>query len=315
MGSILSLVIPFFGLIFLGLLAAKLVNHHERGMDWLNTFVIYFALPALLYKLLSRTPFEELINVSFILSTLSATISIFSLTVILSKFIGRATLAESAIRGAAASYGNVGYMGPGLALAAFGSQAAVPIALILCFDNLFFFIIVPLLAVLSGKQRTSLQVTVSDIAKKVLLHPFIIASFAGITAAYFQLTPPDPVAKLLDYLSSAAAPCALFALGVTLGGQSLKRLPVEMPLILIAKLILQPLLAYFIVSTFADPPKIWLLTAILMASLPTAANVFLLASQYKQYVERASSTIFISTIISVLTVTGILYLIEQGILP
>ena len=314
MNSILGLVIPFFGLIFLGLIGAKLVKHHERGMDWLNTFVIYFALPALLYKLLSRTPFEQLVNISFILSALTATIAIFTLTVLTSVFIGRANLGLSAIRGAAASYGNVGYMGPGLALAAFGSQAAVPIALILCFDNLFFFIIVPLLAVISGKQGANLLTTLSDIAKRVFLHPFIIASFAGITSAYFQLIPPEPLAKLLDYLSSAAAPCALFALGVTLGGQSLKRLPIEMPLILLAKLILQPILAYVIVSNFSNAPQSWLFTAVLMASLPPAANVFLLASQYQHYVERASSTIFVGTIVSVITVTGILYLIEQGII-
>jgi predicted permease len=53
----------------------------------------------------------------------------------------------------------------------------------------------------------------------------------------------------------------------------------------------------------------------LMAALPPALNVFVMANQYKTYVERASSTILIATLVSVVTVTGLLYLIAEGRVP
>ena len=313
MNNVLQLVIPIFGLIFLGFFAAKVAKHSERGLDWLNTFVIYFSLPALFYKLLSKTPFDQLTNWPYVLATTSTTAIIFVIIVAYALFLGR-KLDEAAVCGAAAGYGNIGYMGLGIGLVALGPAAAVPITLIICFDNLLFFVAVPLLIALGGAGSKSLLLTIREIALKVILHPFIVASIAGVTAAYFQIKAPGPIEKLIDYLSDAAAPCALFALGVTIAAQRLKRIPSELPVILFAKLILHPILAYYIVSTFVSAEPVWLLAAVLLASLPTAANVFILASQYGVYVERTSSVILIGTIVSVITVTFVLYLIKQGVI-
>ncbi len=52
-----------------------------------------------------------------------------------------------------------------------------------------------------------------------------------------------------------------------------------------------------------------------MASLPPALNVFVMASQYQVYVERASGLILVGTIASVFTVTGLLFLIAFGAVP
>ncbi len=52
-----------------------------------------------------------------------------------------------------------------------------------------------------------------------------------------------------------------------------------------------------------------------VASLPPALNVFVMASQYRVYVERASSAILIGTLASVATVTGLLWLISNDLLP
>ncbi len=55
--------------------------------------------------------------------------------------------------------------------------------------------------------------------------------------------------------------------------------------------------------------------AILMASLPTATNVFVLAQQYGVWVQRASASILVTTILSVVTVTGLITLITSGVMP
>jgi len=56
----------------------------------------------------------------------------------------------------------------------------------------------------------------------------------------------------------------------------------------------------------------WVLSAVLLASLPTATNVFVLAQQYKTWEEQASSMVVITTVASMITVTGLLYLAGAG---
>ena len=62
-----------------------------------------------------------------------------------------------------------------------------------------------------------------------------------------------------------------------------------------------------------DP--VWIATAVLMASLPPAANVYVIARQYHVYMERATSLILVGTVVSTFTVTLLLYLIAANKLP
>ena len=77
MASLLALVLPFFGLILLGYLAARFTPLRHAGADglaWLNAYVLYLALPALFFTLISRTPIEELARFDFIAVDLAATL-------------------------------------------------------------------------------------------------------------------------------------------------------------------------------------------------------------------------------------------------
>lgn len=108
---------------------------------------------------------------------------------------------------------------------------------------------------------------------------------------------------------------ALFAMGVTLALRPLKRIPAEIGYIVPAKLVLHPVLMYLALSLGGAYDPIWVQTAVLLASLPTATNVFVIGQQYGVWQERASATILITTLLSVATVTGLLYLIRSGALP
>jgi malonate transporter len=93
----------------------------------------------------------------------------------------------------------------------------------------------------------------------------------------------------------------------------LKRVPVALGYIIPIKLILHPFLVYgLLVWLVPELNPIWLYSAVLLATLPTATNVFVLAEQYGVWQERASSTIVISTLLAMLTVTTFLYLMRSG---
>lgn len=315
MYDVIGLVLPFFGLIFLGFVVARLTRQPIEALGWMNTFILYVALPALFFQLLAKTPVAELTEWRYIFGCVFTTYVIFSLMFVASVIASRGEIAQSTIKALAAAYGNIGYMGPGLALLAFGEQAAVPVALIFCFENILHFTIAPMMMALAGSERQPPGQLALGVVKKIALHPFIIATAVGVAAAALEFTPPMPVERLLDYLSRAAAPCALFAMGVTLALRPLKRIPVEMAPIAVLKLIVHPVLCYVVLSWVGDFSRIWLFSAVLLASLPTATNVFVIAQQYGVWVERASASLLVTTSLSVVTVTSLLYLITSGILP
>lgn len=314
MSDIIALVLPFFGMIFLGSLVAMLTRQPLEALGWMNTFILYIALPALFFQLLSRTPFEELTNWTFILGSVAATYIVFTLMFAISWIRDR-NIPDSTIKALAASYGNIGYMGPGLALLAFGEQAAVPVALIFAFENAIHFAVAPFMMALSGERKESWTKVAGDVGAKIAFHPFIIATVVGVGAAWLQWRPPVAIDIMLDYLARAAAPCALFVMGVTIALRPLKRMPVDLLPITLLKLVVHPLICYAILTAIGGFPPIWIYTAMLLAALPTAANVFVIAQQYGVWVQRASASVLVTTIVSIATVTTILYAIKSGLLP
>lgn len=315
MAEVSGLVLPFFGMILLGYITARITKQPQEALGWFNTFIIYIALPALFFKLLAETPMEELSRFDFVLTNIGVTFVVFALIFAIGVFIRRAGIADSTIQGFAGAYGNIGYMGPGLAILAFGERAAVPVALIFCFENVMHFTLAPTLMAISGGTGQKIGEVLKDIARKVAFHPFIIATVIGVLAAWMQVVPPAPVSRLIDYLAQAAAPCALFVMGVTLALRPLKRRPVELTYIVPIKLIVHPALMYLALSWVGDFQPAWVFTAVLLAALPTATNVFVLAQQYGVWIERASATILVTTVLSVLTVSALLFAITSGALP
>jgi predicted permease len=315
MYDVLSLALPFFGLIFLGFVAGKIWKKDEEGLGWLNIFVIYFALPALFFQLISKTPIDQLANWRYVFTTSLATYTAFALAFSYAALRNRGNLPEATIQGMVGGYGNVGYMGPPLAILALGPQAAVPAALIFCFDVALCFTLTPLMMAITGTTGQSVGQTLVSIPAKVLLHPFIIATMVGVAGAAVQFEPPAVVEQLLTFLRSSAAPCALFALGVTVALRPLKKVPSELPVLIVIKLLIHPLIVYLLLSWIGGFDRLWVYTAVLMACLPPAATIYVLATQYDTYILRGSSAILIGTAVSVITVTLVLYLVTENLLP
>jgi len=116
-------------------------------------------------------------------------------------------------------------------------------------------------------------------------------------------------------LMNAAGPTALFALGVTVGLRRFSGVGPDLLLVSGMKVFLQPVLALLIVGLVPGTPPLWLHVAVMMAALPTASNAFILASQYRSYVEGASTAVIVTTALSAITIPLIVYAIEAGAIP
>jgi malonate transporter and related proteins len=312
--DVVNLALPFFGLIFLGYLCGRLKQIPASGLAWLNFFLIYVALPALFYRILAKTPLEQIANVPFVLATTLATALAFAGAFAMAYAV-RHDARVAAMAALAGAYGNIGYMGPGLALATLGAGAAVPVALIFCFDTIFLFSIIPALMAVTGSDRKGFAPTAIDVVKQIAFHPFIIATFFGALSAAVHFEAPLALDRLMEFLQNAAAPCALFALGVTVALRRLATLPREVPPLMAVKLVLHPILVLLLLSAFGHFPESWVYTAVLLAALPPALNVFMIARHYETWVEEASSAVLVGTVLSVVTLTSVMWLVKNRIVP
>lgn len=312
--DVFNLALPYFGLIFLGYACGRLQDIPDRGLAWMDFFILYMALPALFYRILAKTPFEQLNNVPFILTTTLATFLVLALSFGAALAIRR-NAAESTIGALAGAYGNIGYMGPGLALATLGTEAAAPVALIFCFETLLFFSLVPFMMAIARPGASSAGSLALDVVRKIVLHPLVIATALGVLSAAANFEPPVALDRLMQFLQSAAAPCALFTLGVTVALRPFERVPWDVPVLVTIKLAIHPFAMLLMLTALGPFDPKWVATAVLMASLPPALNVFVLARQYDAWVAPASGSVLLGTLLSVATLTTVMWLVQQGGLP
>jgi predicted permease len=315
MSEIVTITLPFFGLIALGYGAGQWRKTPVEGLAWLNFFVFYLALPALFFQLIAETPIVKLTSWSFVLTTIFGTYCAFAIAFSIAALTNRGNVPAATIQGLVGSYSNSGFMAPGLTLAAFGTAAAVPTALVFSFESAMLFTLVPLMMALGRADRADSRALLASVARSIFLNPIIIAIIAGFGASATGIRPPAAIDALLSLLRAAAAPCALFALGVGLGVRPQKRVSLDVPVLVAIKLFVHPTIVYLMLSWIGGFDRIWVYTAVLMAALPPAVNVFVLARRYDVYVEQASTAILLGTMVSIVTVTVILSLILTGNLP
>jgi malonate transporter len=312
MVDILNLALPYFGLIFIGFACGETRGLPESGLAWMNFFLLYVSLPALLFRIMSETPFSELNNPPFLIATTLATVSAFVLAMAAARIIGELSLRKATMAGLAGAYGNIGYMGPGLALAVLGAKAAAPTALIFCCDSIFLFTIVPLLMALTDREHPSFLHAIGLAARQIVLNPLIMSAVLGALVAAFHIPLPTALDRTLLFLQNAAAPTALFVLGVTVALRPFDRVPWEVPGVIAIKLLIHPLIVFSLMLLFGPFAQPWAATAVLMAALPPALNVFVIARQNNTWIEPASVAVLIGTFASVVTLTSVMWFIQSG---
>jgi malonate transporter and related proteins len=312
MVDILNLALPYFGLIFIGFGCGKTKSLPESGLVWMNFFLLYVSLPALLFGIMSKTPFAELNNPPFLIATTLGTMSAFALAMLAGKLLGRLSLREATLAGLSGAYGNIGYMGPGLALAVLGTKAAAPTALIFCCDSIFLFSIVPLLVELTDRDHPSILHAFGVVLRQIVTNPLIMAACAGALVAALHIHLPVALDNMILFLQNAAAPTALFVLGVTVALRPFDRVPWEVPGVIAVKLLIHPLAAFGLMLLFGPFAQPWAATAVLMASLPPALNVFVIARQNDAWIKPASVAVLLGTFASVVTLTSVMWIIQTG---
>jgi len=306
MQAIFNVALPIFGVILAGLLAGRWRILGGEATAALNAFVSYFALPVLFFGTLARTPVRDVLDPQLMLGFGLVVLATFALGMLSTRLAAKGGLARMSLQGIAASWGNVGYMGVPLCLAAFGEPGLPPAMLAVIVTSIIAMVFGVMLIELEVAAGHGPVVTFLNAAWNVARNPLPLSIVAGIIWSGLALPLPTPVEKWLDLLGAAASPCALFAIGLFLSDKSVRHGLAEAGLATVIKLLLQPLLAVLVLPWFIDLKSVAGQAALVMASLPTAANAFVLARQFDIAVEQNTASVLLSTGFSVLTVSALL---------
>ena len=304
MTDVLNLTIPMFSLIGIGYLLKRVHFMSENDGAVLSKFAFYILLPPLMFTSILSGDASKSLNINFILSYEIITISIFVLTYLLGLLFKLKTM-EKAIFGLNAAYPNYGYIGVPLCILAFGTNAAIPLALILLADT-FVLLTALIFYKLTENRKTSLQELSKEIVQRFIYNPLMMSVFVAFIFSIADIKMVTAIDRTLSIVAASATAVALIALGVSLNVSSVKNQKSVLFFITVIKLIVHPILIFIVFQFQTGIDPMWVKTAIVCASLPVAANVFVLANYYKNFENESAAAITITTIVSSITVTIVL---------
>ena len=304
--QIFFITFPFFALVLCGYLAARRGMLPLEAIPGLNSFVLYFALPCMLYRFGASTPISQLLDASVFFTWLVCALVMvgFSVTVSLNRRIGWNDASFGAL---VAAFPNTGFMGVPLIVALLGPVAAGPTIVTIVVDMVITTSLCIALSRLDGADEHGASKAVKNALKGVVANPMPWAILMGAVASAVSLQLPAPVAKTLGLLADSASPVALFTIGAVLARSQMLTaqgqaqalhwrdyLPVA-----VFKLFLHPLLVLLVGASAIQlgvPLNPFALTVlVLIAALPSASNVSMLAERFGADNGRIARIILVTT--------------------
>jgi malonate transporter len=297
-----SIVLPIFALIGAGWLARRRGWMGETGAFEMNRFVVYMAMPALLFQIMAKSTWQQLDQPGFIAAFGLGSAIVYALTVALRRLRGGA-LADASLDGLNAAYANVGFIGFPLCLAAFGPSSMTPVTITAILTVCVLFGVAITVVELGvneggGLGRIMLRVGASLIRNPLLLAPLLGALWAGSHQGL-----PEGLDRFLTLLAQTASPCALVSLGLFIAEQRARPQLPALGLQVALKLLGQPLVTWMLAQWVFHLPMALTGMAVVLAALPTGTGPFMLATLYKRDAGGIAGSILASTVLSVLTIS------------
>ncbi|MEI7514609.1 MAG: AEC family transporter [Betaproteobacteria bacterium] len=326
----LSVTFPFFALVFCGYLAARRGLLPLAAIPGMNTFLLFFALPCMLYRFGASTPIAQLLDPSVALTYLFCALVMVALVVGVTRR-GRIGWNDAAFGALVGAFPNTGFMGVPLLVALLGPQAAGPAIVTILVDMVITTSLCIALSRLghgdgdgdgdgAGQGVGAAQVSAAQAAKNALkgvaANPMPWAILSGALVSAYQLHLPAPVVATVGLLADSASPVALFTIGAVLARSNMLAASGHAPAVRWSevlpvagiKLFVHPLWVFAVghtVRALGVPLEPFALTVmVLVAALPSASNVSMLAERFGADNGRIARIILVSTAAAFLSFSG-----------
>ncbi len=334
--GVFEAILPLFILILLGYVAGERGWCKREGVRIFSGFVYYLAVPVMLFRLFATGVANMAEDLTLLWIYYGVGLSLYSLIILVARFVFSRRLAESALMALSGIYSNTVLLGIPVILAVFGEAGLVPLLLIISFHTMIFIPLTTLLTQLepaqlepaspgaaSGStenaepgQRARLGLFhgvfrgTAKVLGPVITNPIIIALLAGLLYGATGWPLPGLAVAFADLINGATVPCALFALGASLAGFSIAGDLRDIAALVAVKLVLYPLMMAAVVFGLADLPPLWAKVAVVSAAMPVGLNVFVLASQNETFLARSASCVALSTGLSLASLTVLIWFLD-----
>lgn len=319
--DILLVTFPFFALVLAGYVAGRRRMLPLDAIPGLNTFVLYFALPCLLFRFGASTPVAQLLDLMAASVYLVSALVIVAVVVIFSRN-ERVGWNDASFGALVAAFPNTGFMGVPLLIALLGAQASGPAILTILLDLLITSSLCIALSRLDGADVHGAEVAAMNALRGVAVNPMPWAIVLGALASALHVEPVKPLAQTIGLLADCASPVALFTIGAVLArSQYVAAMNEHLPMpardyvpVALVKLLVHPVLVWVLgrlAIALGAPLRLQSLTVmVLVAALPSASNVVLLAERFKADTGRIAKIILLTTAAAFVTFSGAVALMK-----
>lgn len=264
------------------------------GQQMLARLTFWVGSPALLFLVVADADASVLFS-GFLVATIAGVLVTAALYLVLARVVLRRPLTHAVMGGMSVSYVNSNNLGVPIAVYVLGDASwAAPILL------LQLLVLQP--AWLAALDATgSGRMSVRRLILSPLTNPLTIGSVLGLVVALTGVDLPAVVRDPIDLIAGLAIPCMLLAFGI-----SLRLSPVprgrgnlaELGAMVLLKLAVMPVATWLVAGPILGLSAPEVLGVVVMAALPTAQNVFILAVAYKRGEDLARDSVFATTLLA-----------------
>jgi malonate transporter and related proteins len=313
--TVLTALAPVVVTLLLGFAAAWHQDFGAKDAAVLNRMVLLYAVPVALFVGTVGTPRGALVlDVAFAVAMCVAIVGMYALVFLFFRFMLRFSLSESVLAALAASAPAAPFMGPAILGDLLGKASAISIAIASLVINL---VVVPVTIFGLGLGKTPVAspagpARYSEFAEKLLetfKEPMVWAPVLAFALVLCDVKIPPILGHGLSLLSHASGGVAIFACGILLAAYKI-RIDWTVSLLVLLKNVVQPALVLggLLWLGYGGPV---IAKAVLTTAIPTMPIVIVLAVQYHVSEARASSTLFLSVIGSIVTMGVFIALTQQ----
>jgi predicted permease len=302
-------LLPVAFVIALGFIAGKRGKLSYSDSLLISRLVLNWIFPALLLAGMADTPRSRLLDLPFVLATLVGMMGMYAVAFAISWYRFR-QLKAATLKGLVCGYPDAAFMGIPILQTLFGAGSLYSVLVLNLIASL---IMIPLTTMLltiargAGGGTAAFFSSVSDAARR----PLMWAPAIGILCSLFAVPLPPALADALNLLGKATPGVSLLCLGLIMSSVQL-RLSREVVMNLGLKLLLHP--ALMVAATVLFSVRgLYAQQMILLCALPSATISAMFANEADAYRSEASTSILASTVLSIVTFSFALYLIDGGL--
>lgn len=298
MVEIINQILVLFILILVGFIITKLKIIDDQMINSLSGLLLKITLPAFIISSMQlKEMTEEILNTSVFL--LEFSIFTYSVAIILALFIPKLIKAPKEDAGVykfMLVFANVGFMAYPVLGAILGKESIFYAAIY----NLSFNVLVYTVGIYFLTKHNKVE---NDFTWKKFINPGVIAVIIGFSLFILNIKLPYALKESLNLIGNLTTPLSMLIIGGLLTHVEFGSLFKNWRLYFISfiRLVLFPLFVLFTVRMFSNDEMV-VGTIYIIAAMPMGTNGGILAEQYNANAELASQAIFISTLLSIITI-------------